>query len=588
MTVVAVIWKFLWMSHVPMTETLDRNAMKHLPNAAGAEAQCPLYFLHIPKTAGTTLNSFLDGEIFGHDAVYQSNWHTLLRRSQQEDLSQYRLFHGHRYASFAYAYPGPLRYITFIRDPIERALSHYGHVVRDEGHYLHELARRLGSFEAYLNHPETRPTVVNFQIRALGLDVNPYAAAESLSDDELDEFKLERWLETSQSEMSDAELLATALLRTEQFCFIGITERFDASVQLLCEAFGWPLPEQTQARNVNTERLRREELPAAVLRDLVEVNRADLALYEHACRRFDAQVVDMRQRSRLFDAFISYAQNGEDVLLSRALADVGSGFYIDVGAQGPTGDSVTRAFYDQGWHGINIEPSRADHAALAEARPRDVNLNLAIADVAGERPFFEVPGTGLATLDADLAERHRHAGFEVVARSVAVRTLSDLCDEHAVGDIHFLKIDVEGAEKAVLQGFDLVRYRPWIVVMEATEPNSTVPTHGEWEHLLTGRGYVFAFFDGLNRYYVAREREGLLARFYAPPNVFDRYVRYSEWQAVQSTRKCRVEAEIAAARLNRAHASEMDGARREMGELRKWAESAEQYAKSLEKALFRS
>ncbi|MFZ5483250.1 MAG: FkbM family methyltransferase [Pseudomonadota bacterium] len=575
------------MSHVPMLETPDRSALKHLPNAAGAEAQCPLYFLHIPRAADTTLNSFLDVEIFSRDAVYQSNWRTLLRNSQ-EDLSQFRLFHGHLYASFAFAYPGPLRYITFIRDPIERALSHYGHVMRDERHYLHDLARRLGSFKAYLNHPETRPTVVNFQVRALGWDVNPYAVAKTLSEGELDEFKLERWLETSTPGVSNALLLDSAVKRLEQFCFVGITERFDISIRLLCETFGWPLPQDMDARNFNSGRVRREDLPADVLRDLVEANQADLALYEHACRRFDARVVDMRQRSRLFDAFISYAQNGEDVLLNRALADVGSGFYIDVGAQEPTGDSVTRAFYDRGWHGINIEPSRADHAALAEARPRDVNMNVAVADLAGERTFFEVPGTGLATLDADLAERHRQAGFEVVARPVSVRTLSDLCDELAVADIHFLKIDVEGAEKAVLQGFDLERYRPWVVLMEATEPNSTVPTHGEWEHLLTRRGYVFAFFDGLNRYYLAQERAGLLAKFTAPPNVFDRYVRYSEWQAVQSVRKCRVEAEIAATRLIRAHASEMDGARKEMGELRKWAESAEQYAKSLEKALGRS
>ena len=54
--------------------------------------------------------------------------------------------------------------------------------------------------------------------------------------------------------------------------------------------------------------------------------------------------------------FISYAQNYEDVMLWRALQHVENGFYVDVGANDPTVDSVTKAFYDRGWRGLNIEP----------------------------------------------------------------------------------------------------------------------------------------------------------------------------------------------------------------------------------------
>ncbi len=55
--------------------------------------------------------------------------------------------------------------------------------------------------------------------------------------------------------------------------------------------------------------------------------------------------------------FISYAQNFEDVMLWRALKHVERGFYIDVGAFSPDLDSVTRAFSERGWRGINIEPN---------------------------------------------------------------------------------------------------------------------------------------------------------------------------------------------------------------------------------------
>jgi hypothetical protein len=68
-------------------------------------------------------------------------------------------------------------------------------------------------------------------------------------------------------------------------------------------------------------------------------------------------------------SFISYAQNYEDVMLWRALKHVQHGFYIDVGANDPTDDSVTKAFYVRGWRGINVEPLKLHHQDLLEARP---------------------------------------------------------------------------------------------------------------------------------------------------------------------------------------------------------------------------
>ena len=73
-------------------------------------------------------------------------------------------------------------------------------------------------------------------------------------------------------------------------------------------------------------------------------------------------------------SFISYAQNGEDVMLTRALKHIERGFYIDVGANHPSDDSVTKAFYDRGWRGLNIEPLPEHIAQLRAARLRGINL----------------------------------------------------------------------------------------------------------------------------------------------------------------------------------------------------------------------
>jgi FkbM family methyltransferase len=267
--------------------------------------------------------------------------------------------------------------------------------------------------------------------------------------------------------------------------------------------------------------------------------------------------------------FISYAQNYEDIMLYRALRDVGEGFYVDVGANSPDEHSVTRAFYERGWRGINIEPVMEFHQQLLAARPRDINLPVAISDKTGFIDFHDVKGTGLSTISPKIAENHRASGYEVVRRSVAVETLDEVFRKYVSGDVHFLKIDVEGLEDAVLRGVSLVDVRPWIIVVEATAVLSEVQTHASWDHLLTDRGYSFVYFDGLNRFYVAKEHPELAPSFQSAPNVFDDWMRVGDRQAhdkanILSAKLLEVE-EAHRAELE-ARKDELDAARAEVEE----------------------
>ncbi len=222
--------------------------------------------------------------------------------------------------------------------------------------------------------------------------------------------------------------------------------------------------------------------------------------------------------------FISYAQNAEDVILWRALKLINNGFYIDVGANDPQDDSVTKAFYDRGWHGINIEPLKQHHDCLQLHRHRDINLQLAAGNYNGELTLFDIPSVrGWATSDQKVADNYRKQGFDVVPTRVPVRRLDSLCDEFAVSDIHFLKIDVEGSEFEVLQGMDFKKWRPWVLIIEAIRPNNKESQYQQFEPILFESQYHYIYTDGLNRYYVAQERLDLARALALQPNVFDQY-----------------------------------------------------------------
>lgn len=223
-------------------------------------------------------------------------------------------------------------------------------------------------------------------------------------------------------------------------------------------------------------------------------------------------------------AFVSYAQHGEDVMLRRALRAVERGFYIDVGAHDPEYVSVTKAFYDDGWRGINIEPEKKCFRRLREQRPLDINLQLLVSDHRGKADFYEVQGTGLSTSDATLAEDYRAQNYSVERVSLPITTLDDICATYARQEIHFLKIDVEGAEERVLRGASLKRYRPWIVIAEATIPLSSERCDTGMTNYLREAGYAHVYFDGLNSFYLAEEHRRLSVYFDRPPNPFDHYI----------------------------------------------------------------
>ena len=224
----------------------------------------------------------------------------------------------------------------------------------------------------------------------------------------------------------------------------------------------------------------------------------------------------------------SYAQNFEDVMLWRALRHLATGFYIDVGAQDPVTDSVSLGFYKMGWRGVHVEPTPFYSQKLKAARPDETVIQAAISDQPGSISFYDVTQTGLSTADASIAEQHRRAGHEVIATNVPSMTLDELLDRHADREIHWLKIDVEGYERQVIDSWVKSKVRPWILVVESTNPGTEVTREQLWEKNLKSKGYKHIYFDGLNRFYLHKRHSDLEHHFSVGPNCFDNFVYTGE------------------------------------------------------------
>lgn len=169
----------------------------------------------------------------------------------------------------------------------------------------------------------------------------------------------------------------------------------------------------------------------------------------------------------------SYSQDGEDMIIRSFYENVKryKGYYVDVGAHHPYRFSNTKYFYNQGWRGINIEPSPQVSGLFRFFRRRDVNLNIGISDSPQELTYYCFNEPALNGFSKELSEArdHTHARYHLL-KTIPVKTLplSEVLDTHLPKGqkIDFLTIDAEGFDLIVLQSNDWKRYRPKFVLVE--------------------------------------------------------------------------------------------------------------------------
>lgn len=133
--------------------------------AAQKRGLAPLYFVHIPKTAGSSVASWLSAR-FGPDSVCPARiWDDLVRMDPAE-ISLYPIFAGHFAMDLAAFIGSDVVSATVLRNPVDRTLSHYRHVFRKSRHPRHSYVVSQ-SFDEFVLDQNNWPMIENFQARYL-------------------------------------------------------------------------------------------------------------------------------------------------------------------------------------------------------------------------------------------------------------------------------------------------------------------------------------------------------------------------------------------------------------------------------------
>ena len=163
---------------------------------------------------------------------------------------------------------------------------------------------------------------------------------------------------------------------------------------------------------------------------------------------------------------ISYSFNAVDLIINYLFKIKKNGFYIDIGAQHPISNNNTYLLFKKGWNGINIDLDKKNIELFNISRPNDINLNYAISSSISEKKlFFYHDKSPINTLVEDVSNFQKAEVKEI--KKVKTITLNEVLENlKFTSNIDYTNIDVEGHELDVLQGFDLVKYRPSVISIE--------------------------------------------------------------------------------------------------------------------------
>jgi FkbM family methyltransferase len=210
-----------------------------------------------------------------------------------------------------------------------------------------------------------------------------------------------------------------------------------------------------------------------------------------------------RAETGLFEPAIFRPEHEDEKRLEFFGDDIG--YFVEVGAHDPIGLSQTYVLEQRGWNGILVEPLPDYAQRLRSARKARVFecACAAPAEAGKTLPFYVA--SGLSSLRAELPTIGVKPNAVI---EVKVRTLDDILTEAgAPAPLDLVSIDVEGLEIDVLEGFDLARWRPRLLILEDRAIDFTLHRY------VRANGYRWIKRFALNNWYVPEESPATVSAF---------------------------------------------------------------------------
>ncbi|WP_456417347.1 hypothetical protein [Thiolapillus sp.] len=257
----------------------------------------PWYFLHIPKTAGTTFRVLLENSFHLQDICPAYEFFQVKQYSN-EQLMRFRLFRGHMGYNLVNYLPQAPRTLVMLRDPMERAVSHFEYICRDPAHPKHRIIRERNlGLKEYLLDPVLSVEVTNAQVRPLAHLADRTVLRKLLENAGSQQDFACAWPHQEGVLPPDDELLDVALQRLEKMDFVGVAEKLDKAMELAAWLLGASAPRRLQSLNINPGRTRLEALSDDVLELLKQATLLDRQLYARGSDLFEKQYRQMQEQT---------------------------------------------------------------------------------------------------------------------------------------------------------------------------------------------------------------------------------------------------------------------------------------------------
>ncbi len=263
-----------------------------------------LIFLHIPKAGGSTLHRIIEKQyepstIFTIPSFYSSKEE--FRQAAEFQLKEIKVLKGHMFFGLPDVLPNPSTYITLLRDPVERIISHYYYVLRTPIHYLYK------------------------DVKAKNMSLKEYACSGlSVELDNGQTRLISGFNFRDHSQPASQEMLEVAKQNLKsQFAVVGSVENFNKTLMLLKKEFGWKMPFYVK-QNTTKNRLLKERVSKETLDVIKKHNELDIELYRYAKDIFEdlvnQQDASFEREIKVFNLLNGVYQTYRGVYASSRLA----------------------------------------------------------------------------------------------------------------------------------------------------------------------------------------------------------------------------------------------------------------------------